>query len=346
MAELRALRQGARPGPWKIVSITGEAGIGKSRLKNELPGESATGRALARGSLPGLHPDRELCAARPDLESGVPTQRDGEPAGGANQAESDAPLARRGQVRTGAPAVAHLLGMEGESVQSHQSAMDPRALQSQLVLALRSIVEALVDSGAGHPSRRGSALGGPGHHRDPDRPQRADRFPAAHDPSDISTRSGGWLVGLPLSRPAKLSASPHRTHTDPAAGRRVRASGREPVAHRRVARGDPQPNPRAVRGQSILRRGDHPYADRGRGTSSGRESMDRGGRREPPRDARHAPRLDRGPDRPPAPRGEGHATAGLRGRTVPELSRAPRAPRGRRRARSIARPSLARRTDS
>ena len=45
------------------------------------------------------------------------------------------------------PAVAHLLGMEGEPGQPHPASMDPRALQSQLVLALRSIVEALVARG-------------------------------------------------------------------------------------------------------------------------------------------------------------------------------------------------------
>ena len=38
-------------------------------------------------------------------------------------------------------------------------AMDPRAFQSQLVLALRSIIEALGPARAAHPDRRGSALG-------------------------------------------------------------------------------------------------------------------------------------------------------------------------------------------
>src|SRR4029453_13235630 len=45
------------------------------------------------------------------------------------------------------PAVAHLLGVESEPGRSPPAAMDPRALQSQLVLALRSIVQALVARG-------------------------------------------------------------------------------------------------------------------------------------------------------------------------------------------------------
>jgi predicted ATPase len=44
-------------------------------------------------------------------------------------------------------AVAHLLGVDAEPGQSNPTATDPRALRSQLILALRSIVEALTARG-------------------------------------------------------------------------------------------------------------------------------------------------------------------------------------------------------
>jgi len=42
------------------------------------------------------------------------------------------------------PAVAHLLGIEGQPGQAPSAAMDPRAFQSQLVPSLRAIIEGLV----------------------------------------------------------------------------------------------------------------------------------------------------------------------------------------------------------
>ena len=147
MAELRRCAEELARGRGEIVSITGEAGIGKSRLKIELrenppPGVRwLEGRCQAFTQTASYAPLVQILRAVFQL-SGTEAQQ---------VARTKLRVTLRSLVgdkyEQVQPAVAHLLGMEGESVQSHQSAMDPRALQSQLLLALRSIVEALVARG-------------------------------------------------------------------------------------------------------------------------------------------------------------------------------------------------------
>jgi class 3 adenylate cyclase len=130
-------------GRGQIVSITGEAGIGKSRLKNELRSHPPPrvrwieGRCQAFTQHSGYAPIVQVLRVIFQLTG------------------AEAPPVARTKLRVtlrslvgdkfdGAhPAVAHLLGIEGEPGQPPSAAMDPRAFQSQLVLALRAIIEGL-----------------------------------------------------------------------------------------------------------------------------------------------------------------------------------------------------------
>jgi class 3 adenylate cyclase len=147
MAALHRCAEELARGRGQIVSITGEAGIGKSRLKNELRDNPPPHVRWLEGR----------CQAFTQNASYVPLVqilRTVFQLGGA-----EAPQVARTKLRVTLrslvgtkyeqvhPAVAHLLGTEGEPGQPHSAAIDPRALQSQLVLALRSIVEALVARG-------------------------------------------------------------------------------------------------------------------------------------------------------------------------------------------------------
>ena len=148
--ELTALHRCAEElarGRGQIVSITGEAGIGKSRLKNELRENPPRhvrwleGRCQAFIRTTGYAPLVQILKAVFRLTG------------------AEAPQVARTKLRVTLrslvgdkyeqvhPAVAHLLGMEREPGQPHPAASDPRALQSQLILALRAIVEALAARG-------------------------------------------------------------------------------------------------------------------------------------------------------------------------------------------------------
>ena len=131
-------------GRGQIVSITGEAGIGKSRLKNELRSHPPPrvrwieGRCQAFTQHSGYAPIVQILRAMFQLTG------------------AEAPPVARTKLRVtlrslvgekfdgSHPAVAHLLGIEGEPGKAPPAPMDPRAFQSQLVLALRAIVEGLV----------------------------------------------------------------------------------------------------------------------------------------------------------------------------------------------------------
>jgi len=128
-------------GRGQIVSITGEAGIGKSRLKNELRSHPPPrvrwieGRCQAFTQHSGYAPIVQILRAVFRLTG------------------AEAPPVARTKLRVtlrslvgekfdgSHPAVAHLLGIEGEPGQPMSAAMDPRAFQSQLVPALRAIIE-------------------------------------------------------------------------------------------------------------------------------------------------------------------------------------------------------------
>ena len=131
-------------GRGQIVSITGEAGIGKSRLKNELRSHPPArvrwieGRCQAFTQHSGYAPIVQILRAIFQLTG------------------AEAPPVARTKLRVtlrslvgeefdgSHPAVAHLLGIDGEPGQPPSASMDPRAFQSQLVLALRAIIEGLV----------------------------------------------------------------------------------------------------------------------------------------------------------------------------------------------------------
>jgi class 3 adenylate cyclase/tetratricopeptide (TPR) repeat protein len=130
-------------GRGQIVSITGEAGIGKSRLKNELRENPPPkvrwleGRCQAFTQTSSYAPLVQVLRAVLQL-TGTESQQ---------VARTKLRVTLRSLVGSKYEqvhlAVSHLLGMPGEPGQTLPPAMDPRAMQSQLVLALRSIMEAL-----------------------------------------------------------------------------------------------------------------------------------------------------------------------------------------------------------
>jgi class 3 adenylate cyclase/tetratricopeptide (TPR) repeat protein len=148
--ELEALRRCGEElahGRGQIVSILGEAGIGKSRLKNELREHRPErvrwleGRCQAFTQTTSYGPIIQILRAVFQL-------------GG-----TETPQVAKAKLRVGLRAltggnydrvhvaVGHLLGVDAEPGTAISMVTDPRALQSQLALALRSIVEALSTRG-------------------------------------------------------------------------------------------------------------------------------------------------------------------------------------------------------
>jgi class 3 adenylate cyclase len=327
-------------GRGQIVSITGEAGIGKSRLKNELRSHPPPrvrwieGRCQAFTQHSGYAPIVQILRAMFQLTG------------------AEAPPVARTKLRVtlrslvgekfdgSHPAVAHLLGIEGEPGKAPPAAMDPRAFQSQLVLALRAIVEGLV-------SREPLILTIEDLHW-------ADAATieiltalteltdfCLHDPGHVPARLGGWVLGLRFHAQRHYSHRPHRAHPGPAPVGRVRASRREPPGAGRLASGHPRPDPRPVGGQSLLRGGDHPILDRAGSPAARGRALGRRRRHEWPRHARDPPRTDRGQNRSATRHRQGDAPAGRGDRAIRRVPGASRPSRGRERARSIPRPSAA-----
>ena len=148
--EMEALRRCAADlarGRGQIVSITGEAGIGKSRLKNELrdnPPQNVRwleGRCQTFTQTASYAPLVQILRALLQLSGAEVPQ----------VARTKLRVTLRSLVADKYEqvhlAVAHLLGMEREPGQLPAATTDPRALQSQIVLALRLIVEALAARG-------------------------------------------------------------------------------------------------------------------------------------------------------------------------------------------------------
>ncbi|MGD2270295.1 MAG: adenylate/guanylate cyclase domain-containing protein, partial [Desulfobacterales bacterium] len=127
----------------QIISIIGEAGLGKSRLKIEL-----------RERLPeGLRWLEGRCYANTQTTSYAPFIQILQTA---FQLGTTAPqVVARTKLRAALrslveerydqvhPVVAHLLDIELEPGQLHAGSLDPRALQSQLVVAMRALIEAI-----------------------------------------------------------------------------------------------------------------------------------------------------------------------------------------------------------
>jgi class 3 adenylate cyclase len=140
---LRACVEDLRQGRGQVVVIVGEAGIGKSRLKNEIRDHLPEGMRWLEGR----------CQSYTQSTSYAPLIQILRTAVGLGTADP-APLARirlRAALRELAgsraealqPALAHVLGVDvGQSPPP-----DPRALQSQIVLATRAVLEGLARRG-------------------------------------------------------------------------------------------------------------------------------------------------------------------------------------------------------
>jgi class 3 adenylate cyclase/tetratricopeptide (TPR) repeat protein len=127
----------------QIISIIGEAGLGKSRLKIELREglpegvRWLEGRCYAHTQTTSYSPIIQILKTAFQLGVKAPpvVARTKLRAALRSLAEE-----RYHQVH---PVVAHLLDIELEPGQPHASSLDPRALQSQLVVAMRNLMEAL-----------------------------------------------------------------------------------------------------------------------------------------------------------------------------------------------------------
>ncbi len=144
--ELARLRQAAEElhrGRGQIVSIVGEAGLGKSRLKNELREHLPEGlrwlegRCQAYLQTTSYAPFIQILRALFRLTGGEP-----DTVARTRLRATLRPLVgdRHEQVQ---PAVAALLGIPIEVSDATALPADPRALQSHLLLAIRAIVEGL-----------------------------------------------------------------------------------------------------------------------------------------------------------------------------------------------------------
>jgi class 3 adenylate cyclase/tetratricopeptide (TPR) repeat protein len=145
MAALSACLEDLRRGRGQVVSIVGEAGIGKSRLKIEQHENLPEGLRWFEGrcqsytqstsyapiiqilrSALGLGPTEAPAIARTKLRAA------GRALSGSEAAQSQG-------------ALAHLLGIDLGASQAQAIPSDPRALQSQLVLAIRALLQGLAE---------------------------------------------------------------------------------------------------------------------------------------------------------------------------------------------------------
>ncbi len=146
-AKLRRVVEELQRGRGQIVFIVGEAGIGKSRLKIDL-----------RETLPaGVRWLEGRCQAYTQSTSYAPIVQLLRTALGLGASEAQA--VARTRLRAGLrslvggrydevrPTIAHLLGIALEPGQQDERQMDPQALKSQLVLALRALLEGLTAQG-------------------------------------------------------------------------------------------------------------------------------------------------------------------------------------------------------
>ena len=146
-ATLRRAVEELQRGRGRIVFLLGEAGIGKSRLKIELREELPEGVRWLEGR----------CQAYTQSTSYAPIVQLLRAALGLGP--SDAPAVARARLRAGLrslvgdryeevqPTIAHLLGIELEPGRYTERQTDPQALKSQLILALRALLEGLTTQG-------------------------------------------------------------------------------------------------------------------------------------------------------------------------------------------------------
>jgi tetratricopeptide (TPR) repeat protein len=147
LAALSACLEDLRRGRGQVVSIVGEAGIGKSRLKIEQHENLPEGLRWFEGrcqsytqstsyapiiqilrSALGLGPTEAAAIARTKLRAA------GRALSGSEAAQSQG-------------ALAHLLGIDLGAGHAQSIPSDPRALQSQLVLAIRALLQGLAERG-------------------------------------------------------------------------------------------------------------------------------------------------------------------------------------------------------
>jgi len=222
-ATLRLAIAELQRGRGQIVFLLGEAGLGKSRLKIEL-----------RETLPeGVRWLEGRCQAYTQTTSYAPVIQLLRAALGLGK--SDAQAVARTRLRAGLrslvgdryeevqPTVAYLLGIEIEARRHAEQHTDPQALKSQLVLALRALLESLIPFLRDH-----LASGRREDHADREAPalcrgRRARRRRAsAKDPAPRDIRLDGARAG-----------ARHLDHDDgaPVRARRVRA---EPARYARA----------------------------------------------------------------------------------------------------------------
>jgi class 3 adenylate cyclase/tetratricopeptide (TPR) repeat protein len=143
LSRLQQCVEELRRGRGQVVSLVGEAGLGKSRLKIELRDHLPEGvrwlegRCQAYLQTTSYAPFIQVLRALLQLGGGEPEA----------VARTKLRAGLRGLVGEGhaqvQPAVGHLLGIPVETTASGLAPGDPRALQSELLLVVRAIIEGL-----------------------------------------------------------------------------------------------------------------------------------------------------------------------------------------------------------
>ena len=134
-------------GRGQVVSIVGEAGIGKTRLKVEQRERRPAGVRWLEGRCQSYTQSTSYAPLAQVLRAALGLGPADAPAIARTKLRAALRAATDADAAQSQRALAHLLGIELGTGPAHAGPVDPRALQSQLVLAARALLEGLAAQG-------------------------------------------------------------------------------------------------------------------------------------------------------------------------------------------------------